>query len=263
MEKCKWRQLANTWVIVVLIVVMLSGCSVKKIQYDTICNQQKLLDLKGKKLVILSFEYRDSPLADYETLEPAVAQKIVDAQKTKFMSEFGSLFDIEDVSTDFSLLRDRKPSIDNPHLVSEILQELDADGGILITNAYGYELTPGDTVQFFFFASDTYIMDKEGNVVWNFYGKAGASPGFLETIKPGEMIRSVFGQPPSDQRLIQAMGAISDIYTEYIRWLVEADIDNLPNKNYFIDYPEERRNDDICIFPASEKYHAPFLSDVD
>lgn len=282
MSKSKWKQLAKISGGAILILTLFTaGCvDTGKLQYNTNCDQQKLIELEDKTLVILSYEY-DELILGADHLEPSVAQIVADHQKAKFLSEFGSLFKVKDVSNNFSVLKGRKPSIDNPELVSEILQEIDADGGILITNAYGYGMGGSvlqkileailpkkwvrvvfgpSIIEGYYFASNTYIVDKEGNTIWNFYGKVSSSPKVLESVKPEEFARSVIGLDPSQQRLVKAMMSITDHYTEYIKWLMQADIDKSPNKNYFTDYPEEKRDRYIGVYPASDRSHVPHVS---
>jgi hypothetical protein len=78
-------------------------------------------------------------------------------------------------------------------------------------------------------------------------------------IKPEQLVRGVVGLSPSNQTLVQAMASITNHYTEYLRWLVQADMDNLPNKNYFTAYPNEKRIRPIAVWPYDKSY--PILSD--
>lgn len=297
MTNSRWNQSAKTLlsVIFILLTISTAGCAnVKELQYNTNCNREKLLELKGNALAILSYEYDDELLVSGEPVELSGAQIAADNQKAKLLSEFDSLFEIRDVSTNLSVLKGRKLSIDNPQLIREILRDIDADGGILITNAYGYEMGGaggildrvlekyiepilpeeglfrrlfefmlGPTeVESYFFASNTFIVDKEGNTIWNFHGKVYAIPApseILEAFKPNEFARGIFGLDPSQQRLVKAMTLISNHYTGYIRWLVQADLDGMPDKNYFTGYPKEKITPYISVYPASDQSHLPYV----
>lgn len=279
----------------VLIAILTAGCSnVEELQYNTNCDEQKLLELEGRTLAILSYEYDDALLVSGEPLEPSIAQIVADHQKAEFLSEFDSLFKIKGVSNDPSVLKGRELSIDNPQLIREILRDVDADGGILVTNAYGYKMTGtggildeavdeyigsilpeeglfrrlfefmlGPTkVEAYFLASNTFIVDKEGETIWNFYGKVYAMPApseIVKAFKPKEFVRGLFGLDPSQQRLAKAMMPISSYYTRYIRWLVQADLDGAPNKNYFTSYPKEKITQYISVYPASDQSHLPYV----
>lgn len=285
MTNSRWKQSAKIVLSVVFISVMFAGgcVNVGELQYNTNCDQQELIELKGKTLVVLSNEYSDELIEYGDTLEHSVAQIIADNQKAKLLTEFSSLFHMKDVSSNLSVLKGWRPSIDNPRLIVEILQDTDADGAILITNSYGYKLSssllqgileailPKDwvrtmfgpsTVETYFFASNTYIVNREGTIIWNFYGKASALPKVSEFFKLEEFARGFIGLDPSEQRLVQAIVPLANHFTEYIRWLVQADIDKSPNKNYYTDYPAEKKDKCIGVYPASDKSHAPFLSDV-
>lgn len=242
-----------------------------KVPYDTHCNQQKLSELKGKKMALI-FLYNNSQIMASEDLGPSTSHIVLDYQKNKFLSEFDSLFKIEDVSDNSQVLKECSS-------IREILQKIDADGGILVTNDYGYKMSSnllqgiwekilpwfkdfirvmfGSNVEYYDFASNTYIVDKEGKVVWNFYGKISASPERKLTI--GEIAEGVAGGDPSEKKVIKAMIPITNHYTEYMRWLVEADLNGTLNKSYY-DYP--KRGGRISIFPASADSYLPLISDA-
>jgi len=237
-------------------------------------------ELQSRTLAILSYGYTDQLLSDTDHLDSSAASIVAEHQKAKFASEFSSLFKITDVSNNPSVLKGRMPRIDNPELMSEILQEVGADGGILIASDYGYGMSGnllqaiaekvlpwfkglvrtmfGSNVEGYYFASNTYIVDKEGKVVWNFYGKASASPNVEFTI--GGLAEAYAGGDPAQQKAVGAMVPITDHYVEYLTWLVQADIGNSSNKNYFTDYPKEKRDKHINVYPASDKHYPPSVS---
>ena len=282
----RWKQFQKVTVlgIVFIFTISVGGCTdVEELQYDTNCNQQKLVELKGKTLVIISNEYNDKLIQYGDTLEPSIAQIIADNHKYKLMDEFNSLFHMRDVSSNFSMLKGRGLSTYNPKFIIEFLQDVNADGAILITNSYGYKLSssliqgileavlPKDwvrtmfgssNVEMYLFASNMYIVNKEGSIIWNFYGKAYALPEASELLNLEEFGRSFAGLDPSTQRLVKAFIPLTNHFTEYIRWLVEADINESQNKNYYTDFPEEKKEKRINVYPASDKSHLPFLSDI-
>ncbi len=246
-----------------------------KVPFDTHSDRQKLSELKGKKLVLILFEYNNSRIeriVGVEGVGDSTSQIILDYQKKKFLSEFESLFKIEDISNNSQILNEQNS-------ISEILQMTDADGGILITNDYGYRMSGNllqtlwemilpwfkhtlrvmfqSNVEDYYLASNTYIIDKEGKVIWNFYGKISASPEVEFTIT--EIVEGTIGGDPSEQKIIKAMIPITGHYTEYIRWLVETDINGGINKSYN-DYP--KRNNRILLKPASDDIYLPSLLDA-
>jgi len=359
--------------IILLVTIFIAGCvNVGDIQYNTNCDHQKLLELKGEKVVLLSFKYNKKILLDVDALNPSTAQIVADHQKAKFLSEFNSLFQIKlfswedisrndskqfieflndnlkiewienatinksddgkvititkennslrfwineeenkvnleissgevyeyilkdengklniysspirDVSNNHLVLKGRKPNINNPEVIGEILQELDADGGIIVTNTYGYKMsTPvpeeipeplngfvkfivgPSSVEYYCFASDTYIVDEEGNIIWNFYGKVAMLPKVLDFIKPEEFTRMFIGLDPSEQNLVKAMIIITDHYTDYLMWLIQKDIDNSPNKNYFTYYHKEKKNGYPEVYPALDEHYVPYVREI-
>ena len=76
MTNSNWKRFAKISLGLILIVIILAaGCSdLEKLNYNTNSNQQKILELKGKTLVILSFEYKDKVFLYAEHVEPSVAQ---------------------------------------------------------------------------------------------------------------------------------------------------------------------------------------------
>ncbi|MDD5312902.1 MAG: hypothetical protein PHO26_07715 [Dehalococcoidia bacterium] len=245
--------------VVIFSIFSSTGCEYHG-QYETHSNFSRLLDLKGKTVALILYEYNDAPLLS-EHFNPAVSQAISKYHKEKFLSEFNSLFTIKDISCDDSLLKGRKPSINQPQFISGILEDTGVEGGFLITNGYGYQMDSFRTcIENYFLISNVYLVDKEGNVIWNFYGKMSANDltfqslgeYYKSSINPSNMAKSFLGMVPrSDEEIVQYMGIMTLHYTEYLKWLMEADLSNNSDKGYY-QYPLENKR--ALIVPVEARY---------
>ena len=246
----------------------------EELNYETNCQQSLLKNLKEKRLAILSFGYEDNMLSGGEMLDPIVAQIITDYHYEGFKVEFSSLFNITDLSTDNSIIKDSDIRVEDKETIRNILQNNGFDGGIIVVNGYGFILSgaPFDNaagellgkffppfvinileallgpsfVQFYYFASNTYIVDNNGDIVWNFYGKVPAPGKLLSGSLSRDleaMGRAAISLNPSEQEQIASITQITGHYTKFLKWLIEEDIEGAENKNYFTDF--QKTTDDM------------------
>jgi len=260
------------------------------VKYKTNCDQQKLINVKNKKLLILSFDENSGLIKDADFMDSSIVNTIKYNQKASLISELGTLFSVIDATKDFSLYRKKAKPCSDSALIANYLKKSDAEGGILITNAYGLNLYEASTntsvkdgledsigkrilpkklnkflddpksIQFYYFASNTFIYDDKGKIIWNFYGKTYAAPKPLEGLNPVELLRSAFWMDPSPKRLFNAYQNITNHYNNFLIWLLKADMQKSKNKNYFTDYPKNLRDKRVFVFPAADTLYQPLLS---
>lgn len=269
------------WVLALLLAC--SGCA-SSINYDSQYELERLRALKGETVVLLGFNSGANHLVD-SALEAPAAKVVRDQHKDYFTHAFASSFTLKDASQ-HSLPVDADTN-DLAEQVRHKLKELNADGALVVANSYGYTMAAGSIqdgviesflkkilpeklvgpvigpsqVQSYDFASHTRIFDRDGRVVWSFYGKASALPTFSEMLKPADLARSVIGLDPSAQNLATAITGISKEYCLFLEWMLRQDFEGRSAKNYFIDYPAQQRSRYVSIFPASDKAHVPFVKE--
>lgn len=260
------------------------GCT-SKLKYDSHPDAEGIRALKGRPVLILQFDYKDDILVDAEPLDGSLGDKVAEQQKASFMSQFRSFFELNDVSASVARRYGTSAEFGDPALAARALREFGGDGGFLITTAYAYEMATGSAkdaardavlnkalprkavgvltgpsqVQSYDFASKAMLVNSEGHVVWSFYGKASTMPTFSSMFNPPEFARSVAGLDPSAQNLALKMAEIGDGYNRYLSWMMQQDLNGVGAKNYFSDYPSDRRNKYLSIFPAEDATFVPFV----
>lgn len=266
--------------------ILLSGCA-SSIKYDSQADPETLRALRGKTVVLLAFDSTHNQLVDATPLDLEVTKAVAAQHKTDFVQEFQPLFSLRDVSPEVAT-GSSDPADDPATFARQALQRVNADAGFIVTNSYAYEMASGSVkdsviesflkkvlpeswvgpivgpsqIQSYDFASNVTLYDRTGKVIWSFYGKAGATPRFSQMFKPGDFARSVAGLDPSAQNLAGAMAGIGKSYSHYVSWMVQRDIDKSP-KNYFLDYPSDKRDDHLGVFPASDTSHVPYVKGYD
>jgi hypothetical protein len=261
-----------------------AGCT-SKLEYDSHPDTEGLRALRGRRVLILQFDYKDDVLVGAEPLDRSLGDTVTSLQKDSFMRHFGSLFALEDVSRKVAEHYGKTADFGGPELARRVQRDFGGDGGFVITTAYAYEMAGGSLkerledeglkkvlpekavkvlrgpsqVEQYDFASKAVLLNSEGRVVWSFFGKAMAMPTFSTLFQPREFARSVAGLDPSAQGLAVKMGQMSDEYTQYLSWLMQRDLAGVLSKNYFQDYPADRRNKYLSVFPAETKAFAPFV----
>jgi len=285
-------------IVVVLLCVVMAlltvGCSqVEELPYKTTCDQEELQSLRGRKLILIRFDYEENMLVG-DTAEPSVGGSIAQDQKDYFMTAFKTYFEIVDATGGEDLTEGGPPVIEDVMGIQGILNDAYADGAILVTNGYGYELSSGDPllveaasnvveaileevisekaadwfqglsgpsfIVHYYLVSDTIIVNRSGEVVWRFFGKATASPPPLSGTVGEELetfTRSLAGGDPTSQELDRAMDGMHEPYIDYLLWVLESDLEESTAINYFTDYPVYDDRGPVAVFPALDQTHVP------
>lgn len=289
MKKINYQMSYYNLFIFLIVGFLVSSCTkIEDLNYDTRCDKAKLLQLINKNLVIILFDY-NSKLPTYGTsVDSSIADVILKIHKNKFLSSFGSLFNLQDITTDSLLNTEiQKIKFYNQQSIMKVILSNNADGSIIITNNYGYKMSSGplipslikrgleaisskqtkpardflfgpSNVGHYIFASNIYITDKQGNKVWNFHGKVSALPEPFRMFKnpkvfiSDEFLNDFMGFDPSQKTIIRAIALIADQYLKYTNWLVTQDIKGSAGKSYFLDYPKEKRDKHIRVYPVSK-----------
>lgn len=267
-----------------LCIFVASGCT-SNLEYDTHADDEQLRALKDRPVLILQFDYKDDVLLDLEPLGASLGNRIAEQQKASLITRFESSLALKDVSKDVAARYGNGAAFDDTAFVRRVLEEGGGDGGLVITVAYAYKMATGSLkdelvaqslkkvlpkdavgvitgpsqVASYAFASKAILLNKAGRVVWSFYGKAFAMPTFSTMFRPTEFARSVAGLDPSEQNLALMLNQMSDGYDEFLAWMMQQDMNSVRQKNYFRDYPDERRNKYLSIFPAETKAYGPFV----
>lgn len=277
-----------------LLAFAVTSCSsAETIPYSIVCNQKNLQSLQGKKLALLSFRFDRYAIASGEAVGESEALPITEYQKRQVIENLGDLFEIIDLSADNTIWQDRLPDPSDSALMMELIHNSGADGAILVTNSYGYEMAGSvvdkvvdgvlsqilperwvesfsairgpSNVEFYYFASNMSIVDLNGEIVWSFYGKVSMMPmPFTGTLDEElqEFGEGVVGLDPSGQTILRAMKRIVDAYTSYNRWLIQAGLEGSNAVNYFTDYPEDHQVRSVGIYPAGDTQHVPMMRTV-
>jgi hypothetical protein len=270
-------------VAVLLSVVVAAGCQ-SKLKYDSHSRPEQLRGLSGKRILLLQFRYKSGVLADAEALEAPLGDLVAEQHKNLFVNQFGSLFQLQDVSDKLSEEYGKGAELSDPALVRQALQEFGGDAGFVVETAYAYEMVGGSLkdevrdaalkqvlpkkavgvlagpsqIRSYDLASKATLFDDQGNVVWTFYGKASTLPTFSTLFQPTEFVRSVAGLDPSAQNLAFKIGQVCHEYTVYLRWMMEQDLAGSHATNYFSDY-QNADSKAVSVFPAETKSYAPFV----
>lgn len=258
------------------------GCSnVEDLNYETNSNRQELLTLKGKKLLVLAFEHSDDVFIDADTLEPKTAKTALVEQKIRLLLELKPLFNAVDATGKIDIPERWELTTQYRKLIGKSLRDMKADAALIVTSAYGYKMAGAvipniieslagknnkksvrvafgpSSVQFYYFASITYILNKDGDVIWKFTGKIAALPE--PKFDVDSLARSFAGLDPANKALAKIMNDLGNNYTEFLVWLLRADLEGSERKNFFTDYPENKKDKKFGIYPASDRSHVPIL----
>jgi hypothetical protein len=273
----------------VLMLIFLRPPNTGEFEYETHCNRQELLELHGKKVLLLAFEYDPGLLVNtdrtmsFDTYQPAVVENVSALEKKVYLSVMGSYFEVSDVSDQPAVLRGRMPGGESAaDLSRQIIQEQGAEGAVLVTNGYGYMQQLGlletllqyvlpDTVlkpatvrtdspvyEVHLSASNLRILNRNGQDIWSFYGIASTNPGSV----PGSALdefttvsRRWNYTVPFQSESERYMAANIDIYAQYVAWLLEADLDGRSGKNYFTDYLAGKEPVHTRVYSATDSRH--------
>jgi hypothetical protein len=262
-------------------ITFLVSCSDEiKYNYDTLVDYEKLTNLQGKKLVLLSYSHNEAAFVNSDTLDSSFADIVNDKLKARVIEKYNSLFKVVDL-TGASKSEPARNYL--PNDMHRVIKENGANGGIIVINAFGYKmkgpsgvlwalletLVPKDhkksyravlghsEVERYYFASKMYILDSDGNIVWNFAGKTSVYPSVDFNLN--ELLRSFGGMDPSSQKVANVMLETGAYYSDFNMWLIKQDFAKSLRKDYFSDYPEEKRNNLISVYPAMHEGQLPTL----
>lgn len=280
----KLGRLRAQWTATVAMVAVIAtaGCS-PKTPYDSHCDREQLGRLRARTIVLLVFQEKDHVLLNLEPLPSDAAKAVLAYHKATFVSEFGKFFTLIDQSAQIEAKHLSSQVATDPALAGGVVRRIGAEGGFVVTNGYAYNMAAGSLedqlvgfflehflpkkwvgvlsgasqVQDYDFASDVELINRDGRIVWRFYGKAQAWPTFSELLRPGEFVRSVAGLDPSNQSLARVMIQMSAAYTEFTGWMMLRDFDGNSGKNYWTDYLPGRPRTGLGIYPVEEEAYGP------
>lgn len=241
--------------VLILVSIACGGSRIEDFDYSTKVDRQKLLEMRGEAVAILPIQYNDDAIIGHERIDPSLISVFQDEQMRAISTEFDDLFKLVEISVEDSVSLESEYSPNNSEIIRVISEKFDVDGCLIVINSYDYDYynIRGGIADNYKIASETYLIDKLGNITWYFYGKVNSAPIPSELFSPdalSETLKWVVFVPTSEQVHIRPITRIIYHYTAYIRWLMETDFLGSSSKNYYIDYPEEYRNKYIHIFPA-------------
>lgn len=290
---------ARRWALagfVLLILALVAGCStVENLNYETTCDHAALADLEGGKLALIQFDASGLMMRAAAVDEEAAAT-VGEGHKAALIEALAPHFEIID-ATDEAIVQDGDPpTLDDPERLQEIIDEMGVDGAILVVNGYGYELSQGGAildeaaenvaqgeleniagkeaggllqaltgptfVTFYYLASETAIVDRGGELVWAFDGKASGKPRPLSGSASQEMetfARSFAGGDPTAGELDRALSHLHEPYSAYLSWVLDQELEESHAINYFVDYPGYEKKSPVGIYPASDASHVPVI----
>lgn len=185
----------------VAILGLISGCpKVEDLRFETNANAQELAKLRGKPVVILALHTANERMNTqnhYYATGP-----VIDAQRKGLTDAFGKYFDVRDLSVE-KLLRDPEVALRNVNTISEIVKRAGVEGALIAISSYGFmKDAPNTQVLEYDFASDIYLVQREGLTIWNFYGKSVAYRKPFSGGVTGVLKGALGGATPSEQAML-------------------------------------------------------------
>lgn len=261
-----------------------SGCT-SKLNYDSHPVQQALHDLSGKRVLLLRVDYKSDLILDEEPLDRSLGERAAAAYKASLTAQLAPQFTLIDVAQAATDKYGVTADFTDPNLAAQALRDLGGDGGLVVTVGYAYKMQGGSIkehaeeealktvvpekvvnvlagpsqIERYDFASRTILLSLEGRPVWDLFCKGSAMPTFSSMFRPMEFARSVAGLDPSSENLLLKMSQISDGYAQYAGWVLQQDTAGVVAKNYFQDYPSERKDKDLVFFPAETETFVPWV----
>jgi hypothetical protein len=261
--------------------------------FATHCDAQELARLQGGRVLLLAFDYDedmlidDDPSASFDAIDTYNSFSLSAIQayhKQLILSELSDFFDLVDLTADPAPLGDQKPSVTNPTVIRQLIQENNADGAILVTSTYAHSQvsslseilfeqilpkkyliyltlqTDNPVPDQFWFASIMQILNRDGAVIWDFSGEASINPeavsaSTLEGIERSFRLWTITIPTQSESQRILAAGI--DVYLDYTIWLLQADLAGNADKSYYTDYLAGETPIHTRIFPTTDQEHPP------
>ncbi len=276
--QCHWK----TTILWLLLVgaTCLSACT-GNLVYTGQPDRVALAELPGRRIALLRFDYNAGLLTGDKALTVATAQPLAAFHKAQLLARWGEIFTMIDTT--------EQAPVDDPAALAAALTALEADAGLLVTTVYGYRLAQGvaeqigsqlsekldpenqvqdlpflndpTAVEFYYLAADTRLVGQDGQVIWNFYGKASQTPqpfsqGAAQAI--ATLWNRFAGLEPDEQEMVTLVGPAAAFYEAYQVWLLRQEIAGQSATHYFKDYPAADKT--LGIYPASDSVHVPFVA---
>jgi hypothetical protein len=228
------------------------GCS-SSIRYETINDPSGLKALLGHPIAIVPVQFNSNAFRERVEMETLAMQRLLQRQRaavTKELKQAGIVginesAELDRLAGSISLI----PSLDQAGRVREFAEGAKADGVLVMNCAFGFSDENGTT---FDYASNAQLLNREGRVVWRFYGKAWALQSTSDGLNPTELLNKV--GPFADKRVPagfdSAMTAFVDNYATFLVWLIEQDFKGVSIKSSNT-FPRNKRNREILILPAT------------
>jgi hypothetical protein len=280
---------ALAWVFILVVMIFSpSVFSTPEYEFNTNCDIEELTELQGKRILVLAFDYDEllildaDPTESFNTYDSTSVESIRAYHKDVYLDKLGEYFDLIDISDNTALLRGRTPGEDQAEVNGQLIHENGVDGALVIHSSYGYSkmigftemvlkqvlpkkifdlfYIPGDdpSIERHVFASNMLVLNKNGEVVWNFFGVATINPEKVpgtEWDKMKRVIRVWSTADPLQSEIMRITTAGIDSYANYIVWLLESDLEGNPEKSYFEDYPDGGRTQHTVVYPALDQEH--------
>jgi hypothetical protein len=280
---------ALAWVFILVVMIFSpSVFSTPEYEFNTNCDIEELTELQGKRILVLAFDYDEllildaDPTESFNTYDASGVESIRAYHKDVYLNKLGEYFDLIDISDNTALLRGRTPGADQAEVNGQLIHENEVDGALVIHSSYGYSkmigftemalkqvlpkkifdlfYIPGDdpSIERHVIASNMLVLNKNGEVVWNFFGVATINPEKVpgtEWDKMERVIRVWSTADPLQSEIVRIVEAGIDSYANYIVWLLESDLEGNPEKSYFEDYPDGGRTQHTVVYPALDQEH--------
>jgi hypothetical protein len=277
------------WVFILVVMIFSpSVFSTPEYEFNTNCDTEELARLQGKRLLVLAFDYDEllildaDPTESFKTYDTTSVDAIQAYHKDVYLDKLGEYFDLIDISDNTALLRGRTPGEYQTEVNRQLIRENGVDGALVIHSGYGYSKMIGFTemvlkqvlpkkvfdsfhipggdpvIERHVFASNMLVLNKNGEVVWNFFGVATINPEKVpgtEWDKTKRSIRVWSNADPLQSEIMRITAAGIDSYANYIVWLLESDLEGNPENSYFKDYPDGGRMQHTVVYPARDLEH--------
>lgn len=280
---------ALAWVFILVVIIFSpSVFSTPEYEFNTNCDSEELARLQGKRLLVLAFDYDEllildaDPTESFNTYDTSSVDDIRAYHKDVYLNKLGEYFDLIDISGNTALLRGRTPGVYQAEVNRQLIYENGVDGALVIHSGYGYSKMigftemvlkqvlpkkvfdlfhiPGDdpVIERHVFASNMLILNKNGEVIWNFFGAATINPELVPGTEWEQMKRAIrvwSTADPIQSEIMRITAAGINSYANYNVWLLESDFEDNPEKSYFEDYPDGGRMQHTIIYPALDLEH--------
>jgi hypothetical protein len=248
----------------ILLVIAIQGCTYQPPKYITTADTPKLAALKGKTVALVSVAYHTNEFIGLKDIGTAGASFLLDRHSAVIQKEFGSLFRFQ-TSTNIHPLSLHKPplKVSDAQQMRQLIQQLNVEAAFVVNCSYGHRFY--NESDWCYLVVDTYLVDREGQVIWNFDGKASlVLTSFTDTVfdsfdREFNLESKPDGLPKSYG---PAMCFMIERFTKFTGWLMEQDMAGSSKKGYGTDYPRDIQKADqakgpFVLLPSS--YDASYI----